>query len=145
MQWDTTTPSAGFTASSVTPWMSVNPNYTTVNAASEIKDPSSPFNFWSSVLAARKKFKGVLVYGDFNLVDDEDENVVAYVRASDDGEQRMLIACNFSPRSIQWSGAADILNQGANEVVLSNAEKKLGDLGGVSIHLDPYEAFVVRL
>lgn len=68
MQWDIN-PNAGFTSSHSSPWMSVNPNFTTVNAESQIDDLSSPFSYWKTFLAVRKKYRDILVYGDFKMVE----------------------------------------------------------------------------
>ncbi|RFU24399.1 hypothetical protein B7463_g11941, partial [Scytalidium lignicola] len=149
MQWDNS-PHAGFTLPTVTPWMSANPNYVNLNAASQIHDPSSPFTFWSSVLQARKKFKDVLVYGDFNMVDEDDGRVVAYVRATtnESSGEKMLVVCNFSAEEVEWKIVDGIIgDEGVKEVVLSNEGKKVDDFSGGSgtVHLEPFGAFVVRL
>ncbi len=48
MQWDATQ-HAGFTKS--TPWIKVNPNYQTINAAAELADPDSVFFFYQSSIS----------------------------------------------------------------------------------------------
>ena len=45
MQWDGTA-NAGFTAG--TPWIEVNPNYTTINAREELEDQDSVFYFYQN-------------------------------------------------------------------------------------------------
>jgi oligo-1,6-glucosidase len=51
-QWDTTA-SSGFTTG--TPWIKVNPNYKTVNVATEEKDPYSCLNRLIPAIFARKQ------------------------------------------------------------------------------------------
>lgn len=84
------------------------------------------------------------MYNDFNLVDKNIENVVAYARTSDN-EKKLLVVCYFSPKFVQWGRAADFLKREVKEIVLSNAGKKSDSFGDASIHLEPYKAFVVRL
>jgi glycosidase len=143
MQWTSDPHSGGFSQSTSPPWMRVNPNTTTINAASQIDDPSSPFSFWQSVLSARKKYKNILVYGDFEMLDEEDEKVMAYVRRAEDGNA-MLVVCNFSAEEVEWSLAMEDTH--VEEVVLTNSEKTLGDFkGGKVITLTAYESCLVLL
>ena len=61
MQWNAS-PHAGFTAGS--PWIGVNPNYTSVNVESEQGDPCSILSFYKKLIALRKSSLA-LVYGTF--------------------------------------------------------------------------------
>ncbi|CAI6342227.1 unnamed protein product [Periconia digitata] len=109
IQWDSTAPNAGFTSPSSTPWMRVNDDYPTVNVAAQFADPNpstSVFAFWKRGLDNRKKHKDVFVYGDFGLVDEANEKVVAYKRWSEDTE--VLVVLNFSGEEVQWSGIGDL-------------------------------------
>jgi glycosidase len=139
MQWDNT-PHGGFTSTEVVPWMSSNPNYARLNSKAQIADPTSAFNCWKSVLEARKKYKDIVIYGNFNLIDEEDERVFAYTRESEEG-QVMLVACNFSSETVAWEG----IKSNVQEVVLSNNGKRVEDFSGVKVSLSPYEAFAVLL
>jgi glycosidase len=138
MQWDAS-PHAGFTFDSQ-PWMSTNPNYTEVNAESQVNDPESPFTYWKSMLSMRKKFKDIVVYGNFVMIDETNEKVIAYLRQSEKGE-RMLVVCNFSPDKVEWkSGQAQ-----PKEIVLSTYGRSLKDVESDSISLDAYEAVALLL
>lgn len=53
MQWDNTTPSAGFSTSHET-WMPTNPNYWQLNVEAEKKDPKSHLNIYKDLTAARQ-------------------------------------------------------------------------------------------
>ena len=53
MQWDAST-NAGFTTG--TPWIEVNPNYTSINAKAELKDPDSVFYFYQKLIRLRKEY-----------------------------------------------------------------------------------------
>ncbi|KAF2083473.1 glycoside hydrolase family 13 protein [Saccharata proteae CBS 121410] len=109
VQWSSE-PNAGFCAPDVTPWMRVHDNYTTVNAAAQVNAPDdkphpdylTPYQFWRRGLENRKKHKDVFVYGDFELLgdDEEDRAVMAYRRWS--GKESWVVVLNFSGDAVQW-------------------------------------------
>lgn len=134
MQWNSES-HGGFTSPSSKPWMKANPSYEWINAASQVDDPASTFNYWSSVLAARKKYKDVLVYGNFQLLDRANENVVAYERQAESGA-KILVLCNFSPDETQWKWELGKVK----EVVLSNYGRIMSDFKDGSVTLNAYEA-----
>jgi oligo-1,6-glucosidase len=90
MQWDGTE-NAGFTSG--TPWIPANPNYKTINAASQIGDPGSVFSFYKQLIHLRKEHP-IIVYGDYELLLKDDEQLFAY-RRSFEGKN-LLVVCNFS-------------------------------------------------
>jgi oligo-1,6-glucosidase len=107
VQWDSS-PHAGFTSSSSTPWMRVIPDYVTINAAAQLAKPNpspgtlSVHAFWKRALENRKKHKDVFVYGDFQVIDQENEKVVAWKRW---GESKAFVTVlNFSGESVTWEG-----------------------------------------
>jgi glycosidase len=134
MQWDSTA-HGGFTTESTTPWMNANPNYIRINAESQVDDPSSTFNYWSSMLATRKKYKDVLVYGNFELIDRDNEKVMVYKRRAETGET-MLVLCNFSPDTVEWK---EDMGQ-VKDVVLSNYGRDVAHFGTRKVTLEAYEA-----
>jgi oligo-1,6-glucosidase len=107
VQWDAS-PHAGFTSPSSTPWMRVVPDYTTVNADAQLRDPKptpgtlSVHAFWKRGLENRKKHKDVFVYGDFQVIDQENEKVVAWKRWGE--SEAFVTVLNFSGESVQWEG-----------------------------------------
>lgn len=139
MQWDAT-PHAGFTSARSQPWMSANPNFNDVNAESQVNRPDSPFTYWKSMLAMRKKYNEIVVYGNFSMIDETDEKVIAYMRQSENGDS-MLVLCNFSPDKVEWKGG----QVSPKEIVLSSYGRSLEDLGDDSISLDAYEAIALLL
>ncbi|KAL3423012.1 trehalose-6-phosphate hydrolase [Phlyctema vagabunda] len=138
MQWDDS-PNAGFTCPSTEPWMRANDNYTSVNAASQIDDPHSPFSYWAKMLATRKEYKDLFVYGDFDVVDATSEDIFAYTRRSENGE-KMLVICNFSPEKVQWNGEFSV----PKKILMSTHER---DLNGAAqgLVLKEYEALAILL
>lgn len=107
VQWDST-PHAGFTAPTSTPWMRVVPDYTHINAAAQLATPNptpgtlSVHAFWKRGLENRKKHKDVFVYGDFEVIDQQHEKVVAWKRWSE--TEAFVTVLNFSGEEVQWMG-----------------------------------------
>ncbi|KAJ6530664.1 glycoside hydrolase family 13 protein, partial [Mycena capillaripes] len=97
MQWNSFA-HAGFTTG--TPWMRVNDDYKTWNAAAQVDDDQSVCVFWKRALKLRKDHK-VLIYGDFTLLSPENEEVFAYTRSYKDW--RALILLNFTTRKVLFA------------------------------------------
>ncbi|KAK3716398.1 hypothetical protein LTR37_006548 [Vermiconidia calcicola] len=104
VQW-TDGPNAGFCKEDVKPWMRVNDDYKTVNAAAQRSfDKSgqlSVWQFWKRGLENRRKHKEVFVYGSFELLDDKHPDVFSYKKSS--GTEAFVVALNFSASAVEWS------------------------------------------
>ncbi|KAI9782407.1 MAG: hypothetical protein M1816_001905 [Peltula sp. TS41687] len=106
MQW-TSAPHAGFTRPDVTPWMRVNDDYEDVNAEKQLgpDDPEkvSVWRFWQRCLAHRKAHRDAFVYGDFELLDADDDKVFAYLKTGSEAEaERWIIALNWTGDNVDW-------------------------------------------
>jgi oligo-1,6-glucosidase len=88
-QWDSSA-NAGFTTG--TPWIKVNPDHATINAAAQEEDPHSILNYFRQIVRLRKD-NLVLVYGKYTLVDKDNRDVYAYIREG--YGKKMLILLNF--------------------------------------------------
>jgi glycosidase len=142
MQWTSNPSSGGFSSSSKPPWMSVNPNTQIVNVAAQIDDASSPFSYWQSILAIRKSHKDILIYGDFEIVDEENEKIMAYKRTAEDGSA-ILVVCSFSSTEVVWQLKNAVKK--VKGVVLSSNRRTLGDFESEKITLTAYVAFALLL
>ena len=106
VQWTSESPNAGFCDPDVKPWMRVNDDYKTVNAAAQRahsdENSLSVLQFWKRGLAARKQHKDALVYGDFELLDPEDghDQIFAYKRSGE--EEAFVTILNFSEEVVEW-------------------------------------------
>ena len=96
MQWDSGE-NAGFTTG--TPWLSVNPNCTGINAEAALADPDSVFHYYRKLIGLRKTYE-VFRYGRFELLDPEDEKVFAYTR--DTENEHLLVVCNFTGQTLPF-------------------------------------------
>lgn len=127
MQWDDTS-NAGFTTG--TPWLPVNPNYTTVNAGAELTDPDSVFAYYQKLIALRKQYP-VFVDGDFTLREEKHPCLFVYERAL--GKEQLLVVCNFGDKSTPWT-----LPEG-----WENAETLIENLPAQTGTLQPWEARIL--
>jgi alpha-glucosidase len=139
MQWNGDT-NAGFSTSR-TPWLPVAPGYQTLNAAAEAKDPASILNYYKALLRLRKT-NPALRGGDFALVNENDPNVLSFVRRAPDHTAALIVLnCTAAAQTIAIRGLAET----KASVLLSSfaANDQPVDLNG--IHLPPYGALVARI
>lgn len=134
MQWNAG-PNAGFTTG--TPWIRINPNYKEINAEASMSDPDSVFRYYQRLIALRKQ-NPVMVYGDYQLLLQDHEQIYAYTRTL--GEVIWLIALNFSETAAilefddRYSGMK-------RELIIGNYPED----GMEPEQLRPYEARVYRM
>lgn len=90
MQWDATE-NAGF--STTKPWIAVNKNYTEgINVADQETDKGSVLNYFRNMVQLRKN-NPALVYGAYEVLQPENEEVYAYTRTLQD--DRFLVLLSF--------------------------------------------------
>lgn len=92
MQWSDEK-NGGFTKG--TPWIKINPNYTTINAREQMEREDSVFHYYQKLISLRKK-EPVIVYGTFALLMPEDEDIFMYTRTYE--QEKLLVICNFSQK-----------------------------------------------
>lgn len=131
VQWDDTE-NAGFTAG--TPWIPVNPNYREINAAAELKDPSSVFHYYQKLIALRKQYP-IVVYGKYKLLLPEDENLFVYTRELAD--EKLLVVCNFTSQEQEFTLPEEFCGA---ECLISNMGNSYT---GEKMVLKAYEAFAL--
>lgn len=125
--------------------MSVNPEYTHVNAEDQVKDPQSLYHYWNSVLKLRKKYLDIFVYGNYELVDRDSQEVYAYTRAYD--TSKALVLANWTDHDLSWNSAAQKIDK-VKEVLLDSyesASSAQARFSGAQWTLRPYEAVVILL
>jgi len=130
-QWDSSA-NAGFTTG--IPWLKINPDYTTVNAAAEENDPNSVLNYFRKVVRLRKE-NLVLVYGGYTVLDRDNPDVYAYTRELNG--RKLLVLLNFKGKITAVKTGTD----------LSHAKILLGNYPDPSTdgNLKPYEAVIYEL
>ena len=131
MQWDDSA-QAGFTDGA--PWIKVNPNYKEINAAQQLEDPNSIFYYYQKLIRLRKE-KDIIVYGGFEPLYRDDEQIFAYIRRQD--QEKLLTVCNFSDKNAKMEIPEEF--KGA-ECLITNLDRTVFE---GKIVLKPYEAFVL--
>ena len=134
MQW-TGGENAGFTAG--TPWLRVNPNYTSINVEDERKDPDSVFHFYRQLIALRKnpEYKETVVYGALEPFMEDRHNLMAYYRK---GDKTLLVAGNY-----QWEEQEITLPAACKKVLINNYPDVVMD--GETVKLHGYQVLVMEL
>jgi len=89
MQWDDSK-NAGFTIG--TPWIKVNPNYKEINVKKAVEDKNSVFHYYKQLIQLRKDHE-IVVYGKYNLIEENDPEIFAYTR--EHNGKTLLVICNF--------------------------------------------------
>lgn len=138
MQWDETD-EAGFTTG--VPWMPVNPYYKRINAAAQIGDEDSVYNYYRKLISLRKEYP-IIVNGDFELVGEDDTAVFAYLRHWKD--QILWVACNFTDRMQKIvSPSSNHTEYRKWDVICTNYSPSGDAFEKGQIELRPYEAVAV--
>lgn len=137
MQWDAGQ-GAGFTTG--TPWLKVNPNYTSINVEAVLADPDSILYTYRRLIGLRKEHP-VIVYGSYDLLLSEHEEIYAFTRTL--GAERLLVILNFTENTPVFELPAAVVFE-QHDLLVSNYEVDAAEsLHGV--RLQSYEARVYRL
>ena len=94
MQWNQNN-NSGFTDG--TPWLAVNPNYSQINVEENLADSNSIFYYYQKLIELRHK-SDLIVYGDYAVIDMEDEEVFTYRRRYND--ETLLVINNFTAHEV---------------------------------------------
>jgi len=134
MQWDSTK-NGGFTEGK--PWKKVNDNHQTINVVAQNKDPKSILNHFRKMVKLRKD-NPVLVYGQYQILQESHSEIYAYTRTLD--EQQVLVLLNFSKKQ-----ASITLEETTNTgTLLINNYDRLDAKEG-QITLQPFQAIICEL
>ncbi len=135
MQWSSDA-NAGFTTASAKPWLAVNPNFTTINAAQEVADPDSVYNYTARLIALRAKTPA-FVYGDYKDLDPQHAQVFAYLRTLEN--EQYLVVHNFSGEPVEYT-LPDGLKAG--KAVMGNYKSE--ESGAATLHLEGWESRIYK-
>jgi oligo-1,6-glucosidase len=135
VQWNNSE-NAGFTTG--TPWIKVNPNYSTINAEAAVNNENSIFHFYRQLIQLRRLMP-VLIYGNYTVIDNGHSEIYAYSRSLD-GET-VLVLLNFSDTSTRFEMNLDIQTK---ELVIGNYEVS-NDADNTVYDLKAWESRVYRI
>lgn len=136
MQWNSNK-NAGFTCGK--PWIGVNENYKTINVEVEERDENSVLNFYKKLIRL-KKSNEALIYGVYDLILEEDENIFAYTRTLNN--HKFLIMANLTEEKAKYIYEKEKLN--SKDLILNNYEVCAHE-NLTEFTLKPYECRVYKL
>ncbi|WP_096434447.1 glycoside hydrolase family 13 protein [Alteribacter populi] len=130
----------GFTTG--TPWLQVNPNYTEINAEQAVQDPNSIFHYYKKLIDLRHNHD-VIVYGNYDLLAENDEEIFAYQRVLEN--ETLLVICNFYENETRFEFPDRYQGKKA-DILIGNYKtgEKTVELSE-SFDLKPYEAIVYKI
>jgi len=135
MQWDTSA-NGGFTTAPK-PWLAENPNYVQINAAAEVADPNSIYNYTSRLIAFRRAHQA-FIYGDYKDLDPDNKSIFIYTRNL--GTERYLVVLNFSSVPVAYTVPAGLK---LDSLVMSNLDTT--GLVTSTLNLAGWEARIYKL
>ena len=97
MQWNATE-NSGFSKGN--PWLMVNPNYTAINVADQEINSRSILHYYREMIRFRKKHP-VLVYGNYQCLLEDHEDLFAYRRWDDESEFLVLHNMSEKPQEFE--------------------------------------------
>lgn len=137
MQWDDSA-NAGFTVGK--PWMKVNPNYTHINVKEQMADPNSVYHFYKKLIELRKQHE-VFIYGKYDLVLEEHDQIFAYTRTLEGA--KMIVMTNLFSEPTAYEMPASLAGL-RGEVLISNYDQT-GEQLLTKGTLRPYETVVYKI
>jgi alpha-glucosidase len=140
MQWNDGA-NAGF--SKANPWLPVPPSAKTHNVATEQKDQNSVLSFYRQLLALRHK-EPALLDGDYLSLNQNDPNVLTYIRRYKD--EAILVALNMSAsdQSVKFDLSPLGFVAPKLTVLLTNFHKPLAGMTD-QLPMEPYSAFIAKI
>jgi oligo-1,6-glucosidase len=147
MQWGDTG-HAGFTDG--IPWLPVNPNYVTINAAAARADQDSVLHHFRKLIALRHELP-VVAHGRFELLLPDHEQIWAITRTLDGQVLVMLANCSSEPVSVPDGSLPDL---SPAELLLATHSAAVSNSGGApppeppgarSLELAPWESRIYLL
>lgn len=130
MQWDASD-NGGFTSG--TPWLQVNKNYKTINAAAQVNDPDSVFAYYKKLIALRHTNE-VMVDGVYDVLIPDHPQIYAYTRTL--GDKQLLVLCNDSDTNVAIPAELQKKIHAAKNILIQNYKDTDEST------LRPYEAVV---
>jgi alpha-glucosidase len=148
LQWSGESPNAGFCPPDVAPWLPVNADHAAgVNVQAQAGDPGSLLHFYRSVLALRRATPA-LVAGDYLALDEDNTEVLAFLRSDAASGQTCLVALNFSAEAQTCqTGLAAGMSDAARLLFSSCGDSRAATLDGAlpALALAPHEVFIAEL
>jgi len=137
MQWSSDE-NAGFTTGK--PWLKINPNYQEINVEKAVADEQSIYYYYQRLIQIRKKHD-ILIYGRYELILEEHDQIYAYTRTL--GDKQFVIITNLFDEEVIFTWPEELMKLTAT-LELSNYPNH-DHLQGDQLQFKPYEARVYQL
>ncbi len=137
-QWNATK-NAGFTKGE--PWMPVNKNYVSINAAAQEKDSNSILNYFRKMVDLRKNTPA-LIYGSYKLLPSAKDEIYAYTRIL--GSKKLLIVLNLSDTENSFSLPQSMMNFLPGKILINNYRELNSDIESNTLQLKPWQAVIIE-
>ncbi|CAM3828337.1 glycoside hydrolase family 13 protein [Mesobacillus zeae] len=137
MQWSAAE-HGGF--STGTPWMKINPNYRDINVEAQLKDGQSVLQFYKKLIRLKKE-QDVLIYGSYEVRDEDNPQTYVYTRELEGDEVAIITNLSSKPASFTCKQVEELNHAG---LLLSNYPVAQ-HLPVQTVELKPYEARVYKI
>ena len=141
-QWSQA-PNAGFSPENTVTWLPVNPNYLNgVNVANQDFVPGSLLNDYRTLIKLRSE-NPALVVGDYQILNGDAQDVLAFLRVSVEDRQTCLILMNMSSETVHQSdlGYPDV----KLEVMYTNQNRPHQMMLSSLVDLSPFEILIASI
>ncbi|MFZ0412405.1 MAG: alpha-glucosidase [Candidatus Acidiferrales bacterium] len=140
MQWSDA-PNAGFSTGA--PWLPVAPTYPAYNVDTERKEPASILNFYRRLLSLRHS-ESAFIEGAYVPLNENDPNVLAYVRRSP--SETVLVVLNMSPapQTIALDLKSQRLSRATASPLLTTLASPPASVAA-PIPLGPFDVYIAKL
>jgi alpha-glucosidase len=140
MQWNSGV-NAGF--SKATPWLPVPPSYKAHNVAAEMKDENSVLSFYRQLLALRHR-EPALLDGDYTSINENDPNVLAYLRHYKDEAFLVLVNMSASEHNVRPDLSGLGFGSPKLSVALTSFRKPLSGASD-SLPMEAYSVLIAKI
>jgi alpha-glucosidase len=141
MQWNTGK-NAGFTDGK--PWLPVPPSYKTHNVATESKESDSILNFYRHVLALRHQ-DPALRDGDYIALNENDPNVLSYLRRYKDEAVLVVLNMSSSPQKVSFDLQPQGLTASKATTMLATGKVNGGSASLRDLSLEPFAVYIGKI
>ncbi|MEH6944070.1 alpha,alpha-phosphotrehalase [Bacillus sp. JJ722] len=135
MQWNDED-NAGFTSG--TPWISLGDSSKEINAMKALEDPNSVFYFYQKLIALRKEYP-IIAEGNFKMILEDHEKVMAYTRFYENN--LLIVLNNFYAEEAKVQLPSNVMEGvKTSSILIGNYEN--APTFSKEINLRPYESIV---
>ena len=141
MQWSAD-PHSGFTTG--TPWNAIPGTYRAYNVADELKDPDSILNWYKGLLALRHT-NPALLEGRYVALDENNPNVLSYLRKSNGGAAIIVINLSAAPQKVNFDLSPQGLRAGSAKTLMTTQAPLKENSSVEQLALEPFAVYIAEV